>query len=291
MVCGRVPFTGTSTADVMGAHVHLPPPPPRELAPGLPRELERLILRMLAKERAERPADMAAVGRILDRLHGGPRGYVQPAATAHGRTDRMAPETAPTVDAKPLARPGTESTLRATAVEVKRPSRAVGVKSPLLAAGGLATLAVAAWLGWQRWGRGAPAELRGDEGAAIAASAALAAVPAPQPQPESQPARAPASPAPEPTALPAPAPVRVDLRSTPAGAAILNGGVSLGVTPRVIELPRGAAAVELRLELAGFRPALLRVTPDRDQRFDERLLPARRPAGTRMGDGVYQPFK
>src|SRR6185436_10898803 len=58
MVCGRPPFVGEGFGDLLGAHMLLPPPRPRELAPELPEALERLILRMLAKGEAARPQSM-----------------------------------------------------------------------------------------------------------------------------------------------------------------------------------------------------------------------------------------
>jgi serine/threonine-protein kinase len=54
MVTGRVPFTSPSEYDLMRAQVEDPPPPPREFAPQTPVEIERSILRALAKNRDDR---------------------------------------------------------------------------------------------------------------------------------------------------------------------------------------------------------------------------------------------
>src|SRR6185503_19219999 len=54
MLTGRPPFAG-DTAQVLYGHLHQPPPAPRSLNPALPDGLERLVLRMLAKDPAARP--------------------------------------------------------------------------------------------------------------------------------------------------------------------------------------------------------------------------------------------
>ena len=74
MACGRPPFVGAGLADIIGAHLHVPPPAPQRLAPDIPPALARLILHMLAKQPGERPQTMAAVSQALDELlHDAPR--------------------------------------------------------------------------------------------------------------------------------------------------------------------------------------------------------------------------
>jgi len=73
MLTGCQLFAGGSYADVMVRHVKEAPPPPRTLNPHLTEELERAVMRCLAKEPADRPASAlslaeelcAAVGRTL----------------------------------------------------------------------------------------------------------------------------------------------------------------------------------------------------------------------------------
>lgn len=54
MLCGRPPFTGENPIAVSLAHAQDPPPPPTTLRPDLPAAWEQLLLRMLAKDPAER---------------------------------------------------------------------------------------------------------------------------------------------------------------------------------------------------------------------------------------------
>ena len=61
MVTGRRAFTGNSASETLGAVIHLEPKPPRELAPGVPRDLERLILRCLRKDPSRRAQHIADV--------------------------------------------------------------------------------------------------------------------------------------------------------------------------------------------------------------------------------------
>jgi serine/threonine-protein kinase len=50
LLTGRVPFARRSDYELMRAHVELPPPSPRQFVPGLPVEIERAVLRALAKQ-------------------------------------------------------------------------------------------------------------------------------------------------------------------------------------------------------------------------------------------------
>jgi serine/threonine protein kinase len=54
MCTGRAPFNAPSPLVVMRCHADKPPPPPRELNPRLSAEVERVLLKALAKKREER---------------------------------------------------------------------------------------------------------------------------------------------------------------------------------------------------------------------------------------------
>ncbi|MBN1400524.1 MAG: protein kinase [Anaerolineae bacterium] len=90
LTTGRPPFLGDDPVAIIGQHVHTPPVAPSWHNPCCPRDLEALILRLLAKDPAQRPesaaevltavegVDLSAVaqrseeeGRSLDSLAGG----------------------------------------------------------------------------------------------------------------------------------------------------------------------------------------------------------------------------
>ena len=54
LTTGRVPFTGDDPLTVVSQHVHAPVVPPRVLRPDLPRALEAIIVRLLAKDPSHR---------------------------------------------------------------------------------------------------------------------------------------------------------------------------------------------------------------------------------------------
>jgi serine/threonine-protein kinase len=71
MATGWPPFTGTSLPALLMAHAHAPPPPLAERLPDLPPGIEALIMRLLAKSPADRPADAVEVARALAPFAGG----------------------------------------------------------------------------------------------------------------------------------------------------------------------------------------------------------------------------
>ena len=68
---GRRPFVGQNTVELLDAILREPPPPLAHHEGPLARELGRVVLRMLEKDREHRHADMRAVGRDLAALLAG----------------------------------------------------------------------------------------------------------------------------------------------------------------------------------------------------------------------------
>lgn len=66
LLAGRPPFDG-DTASVLAQHITQPPPSVRSLAPGVPDELDALVLRLLAKDPGARPAGLDQVADALGR--------------------------------------------------------------------------------------------------------------------------------------------------------------------------------------------------------------------------------
>jgi len=94
MVTGQVPFdAGTPVATLM-LHAYEPPPPPRELNPALPEELEAVVLKALAKDPAERYQSAEEMGEavqsvrtLLERQSS--RVLIPPAERASERSDAV----------------------------------------------------------------------------------------------------------------------------------------------------------------------------------------------------------
>ena len=70
MATGRLPFTGPSLLSVLHAIATVEPPAPSSVRAGLPRELDAVILRALAKDPAARHASAAELSRALLELGG-----------------------------------------------------------------------------------------------------------------------------------------------------------------------------------------------------------------------------
>ncbi len=80
MGTGRRPFAGKDVLSTLRAVARTQPPPPRELNPDIPEGLNELILSLLSKDPAGRPASAAAVVEALRRLEGPSSDRPAPAA-------------------------------------------------------------------------------------------------------------------------------------------------------------------------------------------------------------------
>lgn len=73
MLVGRPPFDGQTIIEIFEAHLHQEPTPPAHLVADCPSDLSDLVLRLLAKKPADRPARAADVqAALVDILHGRP---------------------------------------------------------------------------------------------------------------------------------------------------------------------------------------------------------------------------
>jgi serine/threonine protein kinase len=68
MLCARYPFRAIDKSELQRAILEDAPQPPRQLAHGLPPQLEQLCLKLLAKDPSARPADAEAVSTELRRV-------------------------------------------------------------------------------------------------------------------------------------------------------------------------------------------------------------------------------
>jgi len=85
MVTGRPPFLGDDAVSIISQHMNTPPVAPSWHNPELPRALEALILRLLAKAPEDRPESAAAVRQALQAISATTGG---PAATAGAMPER-----------------------------------------------------------------------------------------------------------------------------------------------------------------------------------------------------------
>jgi eukaryotic-like serine/threonine-protein kinase len=68
LVIGRPPYTADTPMAVVDKHVHDPLPRPSQVLPGLPDEVEKILLKMLAKNPTNRYQDMSELVRALEAL-------------------------------------------------------------------------------------------------------------------------------------------------------------------------------------------------------------------------------
>src|SRR5262249_53851526 len=62
---GALPFDGKDTLSILSALATRTPTPPHEVVPSLPRSFSHLVMRLLAKDPAERPQSAAEVAQII----------------------------------------------------------------------------------------------------------------------------------------------------------------------------------------------------------------------------------
>ena len=68
MLTGKTPFDGASAVVLMHCHINEAPPRPGDKVAELPKELNELVVKLMAKAPADRPWDAAAVGHSLTEL-------------------------------------------------------------------------------------------------------------------------------------------------------------------------------------------------------------------------------
>ena len=101
-IAGRRPFEGKSSMQVLYQQVNQPPPPLHRLIPDLPEPVESLVLRLLAKRPADRPASARALIEELVRLVGD-AGPMRPArGSARVQVEPPSEESLPAVDPRRL---------------------------------------------------------------------------------------------------------------------------------------------------------------------------------------------
>ncbi len=240
---GRRPFDEQSLYSLLDSIVAGRFPPPTELEGSIPKELEAIILRAMARVPSDRFETMRTLGRHLLPL-ASPRtrvlfeGALDEGATGSSLAAPTPPGAPPPASHHAITAAGSVSTLAEASRDVARPRSKL---MPLVAVGG--ALAIAAFLALRPTGE-----------------APLPAVE--EPRPTVNPVVAPATAAPVVTPVP-PQPAAAITRrveSEPSGAEVSRDGTVIGKTPLDIELGPGEPEVALEVRAPGHVAATLRLT-------------------------------
>jgi eukaryotic-like serine/threonine-protein kinase len=248
-ISGRPPFISEGFGELIQFHLSMAPPPLRSLLPSIPRPVEELVARMLAKSPDDRPQTMLALAAELDDLASGATSAPAPAAGY-----------APTA---PMPIPAAvDTTLRSASSEslpAQRHTRGSWtVPLALLGIGG----AIAVW----RW-VAPPTAVPPPP-----APAPLAVAPPPPVAPAPMAATTPVTPTLSPAPSPAPPPqtrparVKVVIASSPTGADVCRADdrILIGRTKLTWNTERAAHPVKLLLRKRGYRGQDITVVPTRD---------------------------
>jgi serine/threonine-protein kinase len=112
MLVGVAPFDYDSWAELVGAHLHETPPRLSELSPGIPRDIERVVEKMLHKRPEDRYESMSSLASDLEAVYRAHAKETKALTPPTGVARLSAKTLDPTVDA------GRDPTLRANEREV-----------------------------------------------------------------------------------------------------------------------------------------------------------------------------
>lgn len=264
MLSGVPPFASKSATEMLVLQMTADPPPLRTQLPDLPDFVEQAVLRALAKDREKRYASADYfVGALLgsypaQTTQGTPKpagpsatGLMRPsgfdlsapmrdeAAAALGGLDGFSRRLGGTPSPSPLVGPNVTTLSRATGEVSPVPSASEldleAVKPrrwPIFAALTLVACVVGAVVAWKS----------GVLPMRKAQEAPRSTLPVPPPPPP-------------PLPPPEPAKVRLQIHSSPSGAAVVDSqdGLALGVTPFDKTYPQGAGHMDLVIRMAGYK--------------------------------------
>ena len=268
LCCGRPPFVGEGSGDVLAAHIHLPVPAMPTAKSEIPRAVEALVLRLLAKAPGDRPQTAEDVIHAIDAL-GGER---TSGATPMPRAASVAPSSSTT-------------TLSGSAVMTAQHPRTARLRWSVAAvsAGLAAITVVVVSLAMRRGGDAGTVQPAVTAAAPSPTVAPRTEEPAPPAPPPSEPAVAPSRepehvepPAPVPAPPPAlPATVDITVESTPPGAEVVLAGSVLGTTPYRGQIPRSDRDVKLVVRAPGYLDRTIAVRAS--QAIQQRVTLIRKP--------------
>ncbi|MHB8872874.1 MAG: serine/threonine-protein kinase [Myxococcaceae bacterium] len=258
MIAGRAPFVGKESIEVIVKHLREKPPALSSLAPGVPPEVEAVVMRCLEKDPEHRYQSMDA---LLEAMREAALAAGLSGAFSSARSQVMS-------DARVPLSPSREVPAEVTRSEGSAPLSSGTIALPFSRRFKLlAGISAAALL------------LIG--GLAVAILTRVREVPAPEPVAVPGP-KLPLPVPVKPPQVPPPAPVRFQVTSLPPGARVSFAGRDLGPTPLSFEVPSGSdgrAVAELTFTLEGYQPATLTVGGAGPVVPFEGRLEKKRPAG------------
>jgi serine/threonine protein kinase len=260
MVCGEPPFVSEGHGELIHMHIGTPPLPPRTHNPGIPQELEDVILKALAKDPNARFQTMED---FQNALKGTPQALKGAPARAVPGT-QIYP-----MDPTPRSRHGdspAQTTFSAAASMIENPPaqrRRSRWIVPLSLGGVAAVLVVGVQLFGSKPAPQTPPTAQPMADVKAQSASAPSSIPGPQAPPE------------------APKGISVGITSDPSGARVVRerDGADIGVTPFKESWPVSAGVEKLRIELDGFKPEPFVVPLDRgvDLAFALRQIPSLAP--------------
>ena len=254
MLAGRPPFNAPGTGELMAMHIYMQPPPLGEADRSLPDPLVKLVHRMLAKNRTERPS-MAEVAKELERIGATATGVIQavPAPVSQPVLSLNESATVVSDSMKPIPTPPAGKSRLPLIL-------AIGIILGLLVTGGI--------LFWQTRRQPPPPKPTVQGG--------------PTPTAPSTPPPATTPPVDNPPPPSKPAPVKWHIESEPSGAEIyrLAGNKLEGHTPFRSEQPPEAGPIEIELRLTGYQPVKLTLDGGKDAEPPVIKLEAEKPKKT-----------
>jgi serine/threonine-protein kinase len=248
MLAGKLPFDADNPGDLMVQHLTKAPPPLKDQVKDLPEALEKLVMKALEKNPADRFQDMDELGDVLVAFGGPPRGAApvvrEPLPALEFDFDA---DDTPAIPSPASSGRFPAPITQGTALERPSPPRRSKSSAPIwIGLGVVAVLGVAGALALN---------VRGDKQANVV-----------------QPVVAPVTPAPE--VKPPSLQVVLSISSEPNGAQVFLADEPKGVTPLDLKVKRGEQRMPLRLTKDGFEPYTQMVVPDTDQMLSWALRPS-----------------
>jgi serine/threonine-protein kinase len=260
LLCGRVPFSGTTFMGILTKHMFEVPEAPSSVdsEAEIPAEAEAIVLKAMQKDPKLRFASMAEMLAAIEAVGTG-AAPVEVVAEAIAR-----PAKGPTAFAKRGDGPST-----APELQPGQQARAGGHKRLWLGAAGLVIAVVAGLM--------AGLIVFGGDSKDIDEAAQAVPTQAPPPAPQQQAPAVVAAAAPKPEPAPTPAPDVVALRFTtnvPAQILDARDQAIFGSSDDAdgVEIERSEQPLELVLRAEGYEPLTVEVVPNKDKRYEFELV-------------------